>query len=185
MLRIIKCGRFFFSVITSILYIHDNILPHHTLSLRFRRLRVSIERDVGETGAAPKTIRFFVPYWITNDSYLPLGYRVVEIEPSENAEAGSPCLSRASKSFKKISAFSMERRQQRKNVRVLEVIQDTSPLPSMLSPQESAGRSGVVLFPSQKDSYVSPRIGIAVAARDSEIYSPGISLLELEKKVSC
>ncbi|CAH2036004.1 unnamed protein product [Thlaspi arvense] len=147
-----------------------------------RRLRVSIERDVGETGAAPKTIRFFVPYWITNDSYLPLAYRVVEIEPSENVEASSPCLSRASKSFKKAPGFSMERRQQRKNLRVLEVIEDTSPMPSMLSPQESAGRSGVVLFPSQKDSYVSPRIGIAVAARDSEIYSPGISLLELEKK---
>ncbi|CAN7131404.1 unnamed protein product [Brassica rapa subsp. narinosa] len=147
-----------------------------------RRLRVSIERDVGETGAAPKTIRFFVPYWITNDSYIPLGYRVVEIEPSENVEAGSPCLSRAPRSFRKNPGFSMERRQQRKNVRVLEVIEDTSPMPSMLSPQESAGRSGVVLFPSQKDSYVSPRIGIAVAARDSEIYSPGISLLELEKK---
>ncbi|EOA39345.1 hypothetical protein CARUB_v10012395mg [Capsella rubella] len=147
-----------------------------------RRLRVSIERDVGETGAAPKTIRFFVPYWITNDSYLPLGYRVVEIEPSENVEGGSPCLSRASKSFKKNPVFSMERRQQKKNVRVLEVIEDTSPMPSMLSPQESAGRSGVVLFPSQKDSYVSSRIGIAIAARDSDIYSPGISLLELEKK---
>ncbi|KAG2314342.1 hypothetical protein Bca52824_017464 [Brassica carinata] len=147
-----------------------------------RRLRVSIERDVGETGAAPKTLRFFVPYWITNDSYIPLGYRVVEIEPSENVEDGSPCLSRASRSFKKNPGFSMERRHQRKNVRVLEVIEDTSPMPSMLSPQESAGRSGVVLFPSQKDSYVSPRVGIAVAARDSEIYSPGISLLELEKK---
>ncbi|XP_010500318.2 PREDICTED: uncharacterized protein LOC104777719 [Camelina sativa] len=133
-------------------------------------------------GAAPKTIRFFVPYWIANDSYLPLGYRVVEIEPSENVEAGSPCLSRASKSFKKNPVFSMERRQQKKNVRVLEVIEDTSPMPSMLSPQESAGRSGVVLFPSQKDSYVSPRIGIAIAARDSDIYSTGISLLELEKK---
>ncbi|CAE5959607.1 unnamed protein product [Arabidopsis arenosa] len=147
-----------------------------------RRLRVSIERDVGETGAAPKTIRFFVPYWITNDSYLTLGYRVVEIEPSENVEAGSPCLTRASKSFKKNPVFSMERRHQKKNVRVLEVIEDTSPMPSMLSPQESAGRSGVVLFPSQKDSYVSPRIGIAVAVRDSDNYSPGISLLELEKK---
>lgn len=109
---------------------------------------------------------------------------MVEIEPSENVEPGSPCLSRSSKSFKKNPVFSMERKQQRKNVRVLEVIEDTSPMPSMLSPQESAGRSGVVLFPSQKDSYVSPRIGIAVAARDSEIYSPGISLLELEKKVT-
>ncbi|CAN8243432.1 unnamed protein product, partial [Cochlearia groenlandica] len=132
-----------------------------------RRLRVSIERDVGETGAAPKTIRFFVPYWITNDTNLPLGYRLVEIEPAENMESSSPSLSKASKSFKKNTIFSMEKRQQRKNLRVLEVIEDTSPMPSMLSPQESAGRNG---------------IGIAIAARDSEIYSPGISLLELEKK---
>ncbi|XP_010524589.1 PREDICTED: uncharacterized protein LOC104802610 [Tarenaya hassleriana] len=147
-----------------------------------RRLRVSIERDMGETGAAPKTVRFFVPYWITNDSYLRLAYRVVEIEPSENMEADSSSLSRASKSFKKNPTFSLDRRLQRKNLRVLEVIEDTSPIPSMLSPQESAGRSGVLLFPSQKDSYLSPRVGIAVAVRDSEIYSPGISLLDLEKK---
>ncbi|KAK3187926.1 hypothetical protein Dsin_027487 [Dipteronia sinensis] len=52
----------------------------------------------------------------------------------------------------------------------------------MLSPQDSAGRSGVMVFPSQKDAYPSPRVGIAVAIRDSEIYSPGISLLDLEKK---
>lgn len=152
-----------------------------------RRLRVSIERDVGGTGAAPKTLRFFVPYWITNDSPLPLAYRVVEIEPSESTDIDSLLLSRAVKSAKttmRNPTYSMDRKQSapRRNLQVLEVIEDTGSAPSMLSPQESAGRRGVVLFPSQKDSYLSPRIGIAVAIRNSEIFSPGISLLELEKK---
>ncbi|XP_044485071.1 uncharacterized protein LOC123210663 isoform X2 [Mangifera indica] len=152
-----------------------------------RRLRVNIERDMGGSTVAPKTIRFFVPYWIINDSSLPLAYRVVEIESSDNAEMDSNSLSRAVKSARtalKNPTFSMDRRQSscRRNIQVVEVIEDTSPVPSMLSPQDSAGRSGVMLFQSQKDAYVSPRVGIAVAIRSSEIYDPGISLLELEKK---
>ncbi|XVE82332.1 hypothetical protein DITRI_Ditri15bG0139900 [Diplodiscus trichospermus] len=152
-----------------------------------RRLRVSIECDIGETSAAPKTIRFFVPYWIINDSSLPLAYQVVEIEGSDSADMDSHSLSRAVKSARTVlrtQSHSMERRHSslRRNVQVLEAIEDTRPIASMLSPQDSAGRSGVLLFPSQKDTYVSPRVGIAVAIRDSEIYSPGISLLELEKK---
>ncbi|KAF5752107.1 hypothetical protein HS088_TW01G00014 [Tripterygium wilfordii] len=152
-----------------------------------RRLRVSIERDMGGTVAAPKTIRFFVSYWIMNDSYLPLAYRVVEIEPSEITDTDSISLSRAVKSAKtafKNPTNSMDRRQSvpRRNLQVLEVIEDTSPMPCMLSPQESAGRSGVVLFPSQKTAFPSSRVGIAVAIRHSENFSPGISLLELEKK---
>ncbi|OMO58553.1 hypothetical protein COLO4_34529 [Corchorus olitorius] len=152
-----------------------------------RRLRVSIERDMGGTSAAPKTIRFFVPYWIINDSSLPLAYQVVEIEGSDTAEMDSHSLSRAVKSARTVlrtSSYSMERRHSglRRNIQVLEAIEDTSPIASMLSPQDSAGRSGVMLFPSQKDTYVSPRVGIAVAIRNSEIFSPGISLLELEKK---
>ncbi|GAV71650.1 DUF946 domain-containing protein/DUF1162 domain-containing protein/Chorein_N domain-containing protein [Cephalotus follicularis] len=152
-----------------------------------RRLRVSIERDMGATAAAPKTIRFFTPYWIINDTSLSLAYRVVEIEPSENVDMDSPSLSRAVKSARtalKNPMNSMDRRlgASRRNIQVLEVIEDTSPIPSMLSPQDTAGRSGVVLFPSQKDAYLSPRVGLTVAIRHSEIYGPGISLLELEKK---
>ncbi|XP_017974971.1 PREDICTED: uncharacterized protein LOC18603726 [Theobroma cacao] len=152
-----------------------------------RRLRVSIERDMGGTSAAPKTIRFFVPYWIINDSSLPLAYQVVEIEGSDSADMDSHSLSRAVKSARTVlrtPSYSMERRHSgsRRNIQVLEAIEDTSPIPSMLSPQDFAGRSGVMLFPSQKDTYVSPRVGIAVAIRNSETYSPGISLLELEKK---
>lgn len=149
---------------------------------------MSIERDMGGTSAAPKTIRFFVPYWIMNDSSLPLAYRVVEIEPLDSTEMDSNSLSRAVKTARtalKNPTLTMDRRHSgpRRNIRVLEVIEDNSPMPSMLSPQDSAGRSGVMLFTSQKDAYPSPRVGIAVAICNSEIYSPGISLLELEKKV--
>ncbi|KAH8501006.1 hypothetical protein H0E87_016007 [Populus deltoides] len=140
-----------------------------------RRLRVSIERDMGGTTSAPKTIRLFVPYWIVNDSSLPLSYRVVEIEPLETVKS-------VKASFKN-PTNSIERRfGTKRNVQVLEVIEDTSPIPSMLSPQDTASRSGIMLFPSQKDAYLSPRLGLAVAIHHSEIYSPGISFLELEKK---
>ncbi|KAM7259519.1 hypothetical protein ACFE04_015260 [Oxalis oulophora] len=138
-----------------------------------RRLRVNIERDMGATSAASKTIRFFVPYWITNDSFLPLTYRVVEIESSENADVESHSLSRSFKSAR--TAFkhpinSMDRKfsGSRRDIQVVESIEDISPIPSMLSPQDSAGRSG--------------RFGLAVAIRQSDYFSPGISLLELEKK---
>lgn len=147
---------------------------------------MSIEHDMGGTSAAPKTLRLFVPYWIANDSSLPLAYRLVEVEPLENAETDSVLLSRAVKSAKtalKNPISSMDRRHfsSRRNLQVLETIEDNSPFPSMLSPQDYAGRSGV--FQSQKDTYLSPRLGISVSMRYSEVYSPGISLLELENKV--
>lgn len=154
-----------------------------------RTLRVSIERDMGGTTAAPKTIRFFVPYWISNESYLSLAYRVVEIEPVESADSDSLVLSRASKSAKfasRGSSTSFGRKQigPRKTIQVLDSIEDTSPIPSMLSPQDYIGRGGVVLFSSRNDAYLSSRVGISVAIQNSENFSPGISLLELEKKVT-
>ncbi|KAL5541456.1 hypothetical protein UlMin_009166 [Ulmus minor] len=152
-----------------------------------RRLRVRIEHDMGGTTAAPKTIRFFVPYWIVNNASIPLAYRVVEVEPLDNTDMDSQILSRAVKSAKmalKNPTNSIERKHSasRRNIQVLEVIEDTSPVPSMLSPQDNAGRSGAMLFQSQKDAYLSPRMGIAVAMHHSDVFSPGISLLELEKK---
>ncbi|KAK4783311.1 hypothetical protein SAY86_007685 [Trapa natans] len=51
----------------------------------------------------------------------------------------------------------------------------------MLSPQDYFG-GNALLFSSQKDAYISPKIGIGVAVHNSDIYSPGISLLELENK---
>lgn len=140
-----------------------------------RRLRVSIERDMGSTTVAPKVVRFFVPYWIINDSSMPLSYRVVEIEPLDNADADNLVFSRTKSA--KMSTIP------RKNVQVLDTIEDTSPSPSMLSPQDYVGRGGVMLFTSRNDAYLSPKVGISVAVRRSDYYSPGISLLELEKKV--
>lgn len=152
-----------------------------------RRLRLTMEREVGGSSAAPKTIRFFVPYWIINDSSLPLGYRLVEVEPLDKADMDTMILSRAVKSAKlalKHPANSMESKHSgpRRNIQVLEVIEDTTPVPIMLSPQDYVGRSGIISFTSNKDSQLSSRVGIAVAIRNSEIYSPGISLHELENK---
>lgn len=145
---------------------------------------------MGGAVGAPKTIRVFVPYWIINDTSLPLSYQVVEIEPLENADNDSLLLSKSFKSSKtafKTPANSMERRQPgaKKNIQVLDVIEETSLTPSMLSPQDYVGRSGVMLFQPRNDACLSPRVGVAVAIRHSEHYSPGISLLELENKVMC
>lgn len=153
----------------------------------FRRLRVSIERDLGGTAAAPKTIRFFVPYWISNESSLSLTYRVVEIEPIENTDVDSLMISKTVKSAKSAikhpSSGVGGQVAMTKNIQVLESIDDTSSTPSMLSPQDYIGRGGVMLFSTQNDTYLSPRVGIAVAVRKSDNFSSGVSLLELEKKV--
>lgn len=158
-------------------------MVHHQ---RKRRLRVSIEHDMGGTAAASKTIRFFVPYWISNDSFVPLAYRVVEIEPVEGTDVDSVLLSKAVKSAKSAlrttPSFKGRQASSRKNIQVLDAIEDTSPTPSMLSPQDYVGRGGVMLFSSRNDTYLSPRVGISVAVRNSENFSAGIPLLELEKK---
>lgn len=140
---------------------------------------MSVEHDMGGTMAAPKTIRFFVPYWINNDCSLSLAYRVVEIEPSsEGADVKS-----ARTSTRNPSSVDGRPIVPGRNIQILEAIEDTSPIPSMLSPQDYVGRGGVNLFSSRNDTYLSPRVGIAVAIRNSDNYSPGISLLELERKV--
>lgn len=170
---------YFMKYIYNIIIFMDNLC---------RRLRVSIERDMGGTIAAPKTVRFFVPYWISNDSSLPLAYQVVEIEPFEASDVDSIQISKTGKSATAAMRYpstSLDRKPTglRKNLQVLEVIEDTTPTPSMLSPQDYVGRGGVMLFSSRNDAYLSPRVGVAVAIRNSENYSPGVSLLELEKKV--
>ncbi|CAN1281796.1 Intermembrane lipid transfer protein vps13A [Linum perenne] len=145
------------------------MVHHHSK----RRLRVNIERDMGGTFAAPKSIRFFVPYWIVNDSSLPLAYRMVEMEGMDKVKSVKHTL--------KTPMMERRRSSMKRSVDIMEVIEDTSPIPSMLSLQDPAGRSGVTLFASQKDAFLS-RVGLAVAVRHSETYSPGISLHELEKK---
>ncbi|XP_024982723.1 uncharacterized protein LOC112519038 isoform X5 [Cynara cardunculus var. scolymus] len=150
-----------------------------------RRLRVSIERDMGASAASPNTIRFFVPYWISNDCSVPLTYRVVEVEPLENADADSLLTTKASKSGKLKNLPSLADAKltgSRRNIQVLEAIEDTGSTPSMLSPQDYVGHGGAMLFSSRNDAYLSPRVGIAVAIQHSENFSAGLSLLELEKK---
>lgn len=152
-----------------------------------RRLRVSIECDLGGTNAAPKTIRLFVPYWIVNDTSLPLAYQVVEIESGDSADADSLFPSRAVKSAKitlKRPSNSTDDRNHglKKIIQILESMEDLSPIPVMLSPHDYISRSGILLFQSQNGAFLSPRVGIAVAIRHSEHYSPGISLLDLENK---
>lgn len=159
----------------------------YNLHILCRRLRLSVERVMGGTTAGPKIIRFHVPYWIVNDSSLSLAYRVVELEPPESVDSDSLPLSRAVKSAKmalRNPIHSLDRRHSsvRRNAQVLEEIEDTTPVPSMLSPQDYAGRPGATPFTSQKETCV-PRVGIAIAMRNSDIYSAGISLLELENKV--
>ncbi|KAK4798434.1 hypothetical protein SAY86_030760 [Trapa natans] len=149
-----------------------------------RKLRVNVEYDLGENNAAPKAIRLFIPYWIVNDTYLPLVYRTVELEYSENADPDALRLSRAVRSAKtalRNPSLSRKYSTSRRNVQVLEVLEDSGHVPSMLSPQDYFG-GNALLFSSQKDAYISPRVGIGVAVRNSDIYSPGISLLELENK---
>ncbi|XP_028786889.1 uncharacterized protein LOC114742843 [Neltuma alba] len=163
----------------------DSSFSGHVSSFRMvhqkssRKLRVSIEHDMGGTTAAPKTLRFFVPYWIVNESSLALAYRVVGVEYLESADMDSLPLSRGIKSSKTVDKKSSG---SRRNLQVFEAIEDSGHFPSMLSPQDYASRSGVTFFQSHKDTYQSPQVGIAIAMCHSEVYSSGISLLELENK---
>ncbi|KAI7737223.1 hypothetical protein M8C21_001546 [Ambrosia artemisiifolia] len=135
---------------------------------------------MGASAASPNTIRFYVPYWITNDCSIPLTYQVVEIEPLENAALANTKSAKLL-SFKSLSSSHPETKSSG-NIQVLEAIDDTSPTPSMLSPQDYVGQGGAMLFSSRNDSYLSPRVGLAVAIQHSESFSPGLSLLDLEKK---
>ncbi|KAJ1696999.1 hypothetical protein LUZ63_005511 [Rhynchospora breviuscula] len=152
-----------------------------------RRLRVSVERDTGRSNAAPKTVRIFVPYWIRNDSALHLSYRIVEVEPLESTDTDSQLLTRAVKSAKlalRYSSKALDRRgsSSRRNVQILESIEDSNPNCIMLSPQDYLNRSVVLPFQSRGDTFATARVGISVAIGNSTYFSPGISLLELETK---
>ncbi|CAL9040995.1 unnamed protein product [Musa banksii] len=152
-----------------------------------RRLRVSVEHDLGGTDASPKTIRFFVPYWIQNDSSVPLSYRIVEVEPVDSSDADSLLISRAVKSAKfsmRSSSKSFDRRNSntRRNIQIYDVIEDISPKFVMFSPQDFMNRSGSMSFQSRGSSTCTSRVGISIAVSHSDKYSLGISLLELESK---
>jgi len=162
-------------------------------SVNIRRLRVSVEHDLGASDAAPKTLRLFVPYWIKNHSSIPLSYRIVEGEPTESSEADSlsrpDSLSRVAKSSKfslKYSSKSLVRRgtMSQRNMQVLEDIEDCSTNYVMLSPQDYLNRSAGVRSESRDNNNFSPaRVAISVAVGGCTQYSIGVSLFELENKV--
>ncbi|KAG0489289.1 hypothetical protein HPP92_008100 [Vanilla planifolia] len=152
-----------------------------------RRVRVSVEYDMGGSDGAPKSVRFFVPYWIRNDTPTPLSYRIVEVDPLDNLEADSHSISRTVKSAKfafKHSSKSIDRKfsSSRKSLRILELIDDFHPNCVMLSPQDYMGHAGGSSFSSNNDVLSTARVGISVAVYHSEAYSPGISLIDLERK---
>uniref|UniRef100_A0ACD5YZI2 Uncharacterized protein n=1 Tax=Avena sativa TaxID=4498 RepID=A0ACD5YZI2_AVESA len=155
-----------------------------------RRLRVSVERDLGTSDAAPKTLRLFVPYWIKNNSSLPLSYRIVEVEPVENADADSlsrpDSLSRAARSSKfslRYSSKSLVRRgsMSQRNSQILDAIEDCGTNYVMLSPQDYMNRSAYMR--ESRDNNFSPaRVAICAAIGSCKQYSIGVSLFELENK---
>ncbi|AQK59115.1 calcium-dependent lipid-binding family protein [Zea mays] len=156
-----------------------------------RRLRVSVEHDLGASDAAPKTLRLFVPYWIKNHSSIPLCYRIVEGESTESTEADSlsrpDSLSRVSKSSKfslKYSSKSLVRRgtMSHRNMQVLEDIEDCSTDYVMLSPQDYLNRSAGMRSESRDNNFSPARVAISMAVGGCTQYSVGVSLFELENK---
>ncbi|CAL5058295.1 unnamed protein product [Urochloa decumbens] len=155
-----------------------------------RRLRVSVEHDLGASDAAPKTLRLFVPYWIKNHSSIPLSYRIVEGETTETSDADSlsrpDSLSRVAKSSKfslKYSSKSLVRRgTMSRNTQVLEVIEDCSTNYVMLSPQDYLNRSAGMRSESRDNNFSPARVAISVAVGSCTQYSIGVSLFELENK---
>ncbi|XP_059076567.1 uncharacterized protein LOC131042467 isoform X2 [Cryptomeria japonica] len=153
-----------------------------------RKLQVSLERDFGETNAAAKSVRLFVPYWVCNDASLPLAYRLVEIEPSDSSEADTFLIPRAIKAGKQASDNPSKTIRKRKTslhkvVQILEELEDLNGMPVMLSPQTYSHRSGFLPFsPRDEKNLLSPRLGISVAILKSNSYSLGISLSDFEDK---
>ena len=100
---------------------------------------MSVELVMGGTTVDPKITSFHVAYWIINDSSLSLAHRVVELEPPESVDLNSLPLSRAVKYAKMalrnpINSLNKRHSSVRRNAQVLEEIEDTTPIPSMLSP---------------------------------------------------
>ncbi|KAL7587169.1 hypothetical protein Lser_V15G37180 [Lactuca serriola] len=115
---------------------------------------------------------------------------LVEIDPSESADAYPLSITKPVRSgkFSFRGTFSLSKPKStssRRNIQVLEAIDHTTSTPNMFSPQDYVGQGGNMLFSSRNDAYLSPRVGIAVATQNSDVFSAGLSLLELEKKSGC
>ena len=140
-----------------------------------RRLRVSVENDMGGTDVAAKIVRLFVPYWLRNDATVPLSCRLVEIEPPRGQQTDSQWLQLASKAAQ--NAAQLPKSNMGKNsstnsvaskvVRSLEAIEDAPDShPLMLS------------LPSMDN------VGLAVALSPAGVFSSAIALKAFEDKVA-
>lgn len=124
-----------------------------------RKLRISVEHDLGETDVAAKRVRLYVPYWLKNEAKVPLAYRLTEIDDPGKASKAT----RRSGSSQPIRSSSESLQRVVKN---LEDIEDQHGLPIMLS------------LPN------SERVGLAVSMANNGVFSTAIPFKAFEDQVS-
>lgn len=151
---------------------------------------MSLEHDFGGSSTAAKIVRLFVPYWLVNDASLPLAYRLVEIEPDTGSGGDSTWLTRAAKAAKQAarrpSHVGVKKVVQlNRVVQHLEKVEDLEGIPLMLSLQALSDRIGGLSFSSRsEDGTLSPRLGLAVAVANSNIFKSALSFRDFESNVS-
>jgi vacuolar protein sorting-associated protein 13A/C len=153
-------------------------------------LRVSLEHDFGGTTASAKIVRLFVPYWLRNDASLPLAYRLVEIEPHSDSTGDTTWLTRAAKAAKQAARRPThpgikKALQLNRVVNYLERVEDMTGTPVMLSLQAYSDRiGGLSLSSRSEDGLLSPRLGLAIAVTNSNVFNRALSFRDFESNVS-
>lgn len=157
----------------------------------YRKLRVSLENDFGNTTGSAKIVRLFVPYWLCDDAALPLSYRLVEIEPSGSETGDSSWLNKAAKAAKQAARRPARGEESKKShlhkvVQSLEVLEDSHGAPAMLSLQAQSDRiGGLSLANNTEGGPLSPRLGLVVTIGNNTRCSYALSFRDLEENVSC
>lgn len=123
-----------------------------------RRLRISVEHDLGGTDVAAKRVRLYVPYWLKNEAGVPLSYRLTEVEDVGKASK-APRLPGAKPAVRSAAA-TLQR-----IVKSLEGIEDQHDLPVMLS------------LPT------SDKVGLAVSLGHDGVVSMAIPFRAFEEQV--
>lgn len=134
---------------------------------------MSIENDAGGSEISSKIIRLFVPYWLRNDTSIPLSCRLVEIEPPNSKYTDLNWLQLAIKAAENNESLPEGDKRQDKSstlakkiIRSIETIEDAQPNePIMLS------------LPAMDN------IGLAVAMNPKGMFSSAIALKAFEDKV--
>eukprot|EP00271_Cylindrocystis_brebissonii_P008358 TRINITY_DN2254_c0_g1_i1.p1 TRINITY_DN2254_c0_g1~~TRINITY_DN2254_c0_g1_i1.p1 ORF type:complete len:1958 (-),score=356.45 TRINITY_DN2254_c0_g1_i1:258-5252(-) len=139
-----------------------------------RKLRVSVENDMGGSEVAAKIVRLFVPYWLRNDALVSLSCRLVEIEPPASTQQDINWLEQAAKAAQNAKEMpthvarntGQSTAMASKVIRSLEAIEDAQDSqPIMLS------------LPSVSN------VGLAVALNPSGVFSSAIALKAFENKM--